>query len=57
VSKVNSPAGPVTEISNIQGPSASPYPEGFANHAIEYFHLSCSVSGAKKEAFAVCDGN
>jgi hypothetical protein len=25
--------------------------------ALEHFHLSCSVSGAKKEAFAVCDGN
>jgi len=24
---------------------------------LEHFHLSCSVSGAKKEAFAVCDGN
>jgi len=24
---------------------------------LEYFHLSCSVSGAKKEAFTVCSGN
>jgi hypothetical protein len=24
---------------------------------LEHFHLLCSVSGAKKEAFAVCDGN
>jgi len=24
---------------------------------LEHFHLSCSVSGAKKEAFAVCGGN
>jgi len=24
---------------------------------LEHFHVSCSVSGAKKEAFAVCDGN
>jgi hypothetical protein len=27
---VNSPAGPVTEISNVQGPSASPCAEGLA---------------------------
>ena len=27
------------------------------NRMLEHFHLACSVSGAKEEAFAVCDRN
>ncbi|MGA2077419.1 MAG: hypothetical protein ABSH52_28355, partial [Terriglobia bacterium] len=39
------------------GASAPPLPEARRIGPLKHFHLLCSVSGAKKEAFAVCGGN